>query len=129
MAIQIILTMDNGSVKRNIRESRKNSHLSQQEMADRLGMSRNAYRDIEQGRTKLINGNLEQIAQITGTSAEKLILGFSRNTQETAAQVDVIRTLENRISDLEEKLRLKEETIDILKRNNDTLRSIVDRIG
>lgn len=121
--------MDNSSVKKNIRESRRKSRLSQQEMADRLGMSRNAYRDIEQGKTKLINGNLEQIAMITGTSTERLILGFSKESQAQSTLAETVRTLEARIAALEEKLREKDELIDILKRNNETLRSIVDRIG
>ncbi len=68
--------MDNLSVKDNIIRIRKSRNLSQTEMAERLGISRTAYRNIENGETRLISDNLIRIAEICGTGVENLILGY-----------------------------------------------------
>lgn len=68
--------MDDKSVKQRILSSRLAHKLSQQAMADRLGLSRNSYRAIEHGNTVLINSDLSKIADITGQTVEELVLGY-----------------------------------------------------
>ncbi|MBQ9185430.1 MAG: helix-turn-helix transcriptional regulator [Bacteroidales bacterium] len=46
-------------------------------MAARLGMDRNAYRNIEVGKTAIVHEKLDAIADILGVSAESLLLGFN----------------------------------------------------
>ena len=69
--------MDNDSVKDNIRNFRKIYKLTQSEMADKLGISRTAYRNIESGETRLISENVSRIADILHIKTEDLVLGYS----------------------------------------------------
>ena len=69
--------MDNDSVKDNIRNFRKIYKLTQSEMADKLGISRTAYRNIESGETQLISENVSRIADILHIRTEDLVLGYS----------------------------------------------------
>ena len=69
--------MDNISVKKNITAIRKQLGLTQQEMADRMGISRNAYRRIESGETALVNDYLLRIASILDKTADELVLGYT----------------------------------------------------
>lgn len=69
--------MDNDSVKDNIRNFRKIYKLTQSEMADKLGISRTAYRNIESGDTRLISENVSRIADILHIRTEDLVLGYS----------------------------------------------------
>ena len=69
--------MDNDSVKDNIRNFRKIYKLTQSEMADKLGLSRTAYRNIESGETRLISENVSRIADILHIRTEDLVLGYS----------------------------------------------------
>lgn len=69
--------MDNNSVKDNIRNFRKIYKLTQSEMADKLGISRTAYRNIESGETRLISENVSRIADILHIRTEDLVLGYS----------------------------------------------------
>ena len=68
--------MDNNSIKDNIRNIRKGKGLTQEDMADRLGISLTAYRDLERGSTSIVNSNIYRIAEITGTSTEEIMLGY-----------------------------------------------------
>lgn len=68
--------MDNNSVKENIIRRRKGLKLSQQDMADKIGMSRTAYRNIEKGETKLLSENVAKIAEALEMDAEELVLGY-----------------------------------------------------
>lgn len=73
---EISLRMDNDSVKDNIRNFRRNLRVTQSEMADKLGISRTAYRNLENGDTRLFNENLDRIAEIFHIGTEELVLGY-----------------------------------------------------
>lgn len=138
------LEMDNSIVKQNIITRRKELKLTQAEMAERLGMSRNAYRSIERGETKLINGNIDRIAAILDNSAEELVLGYtplqneektleemkkdlyskSRNREkEYDEQINILKlqisSLESKVSLLEDLVRTKDEIIAMLKKREE----------
>lgn len=109
--------MDNISIKEHIRKSRKESGMTQEEMAHRLDISLTAYRDLEKGSTSIINGNIQKIAEITGKTPEELILGY-RPAQTDDRLEDVqaeygkrINTLMTRVSDLEKIVSLLEDTV------------------
>lgn len=134
--------MDNNSVKENICHARKKNRITQTEMAERLGISRNSYRRIESGDTVLVNGHIRQIADLLHTTEEELILGFK--PVEDSGKLDEmrikyadkikdmesgyeteIRALKNTIASLEEHIRLledlvrtKDEIINMLKGSN-----------
>lgn len=128
--------MDNTSVKSNIARIRKARRITQTDMAEKLGISRNAYRGIESGETRLLNESLEEIARILDKTPEELILGYTPSEdeeriiedlkekyaihdQEHREQIDrlnkTISALESRIELLEDLVRTKEEIITMLK--------------
>ncbi len=136
--------MDNSIVKQNIIARRKELKLTQAEMAERLGMSRNAYRSIERGETRLINENIDRIASILDNTAEELVLGYiplqtgekileemkeelyskSRNReQEYEDRINLLKlqvsSLESRIALLEDLVRTKDEIITMLRKREE----------
>ena len=110
--------MDNSSIKDNIRKIRKGRKLTQEEMALHLGISLTTYRDIEKGRTSILNNNLHKIASLLDTPAEEIVLGYRPSQIEGANLKEVqeeysgkIKTLEGRIKDLEKLVKSHEEII------------------
>ena len=69
--------MDNSSIKENIVRRRTAEGISQDEMAKRLDISRNAYRSIEKGESRVISDRLKDIADNLGISLEELVLGYN----------------------------------------------------
>ena len=133
--------MDNGIVKLNIINRRKELKLTQAELAERLGISRNAYRSIERGETRLISENIDRIAAILENTAEELVLGYTpspangktlndlkeefssmaRNREtEYENRINIlslkISSLEAKIDLLEDLVRTKDEIIHMLKK-------------
>lgn len=60
-------------VNEKIRFLREHQHLTQDEMAERLGMSTNGYAKIERGETRLTIPKLEQIVEVLDTDILELI--------------------------------------------------------
>jgi len=56
-----------------IRRIRQQKELSQENMADMLGLSTTAYGDIERGKTELTLTRLQQIATVLGVSPADLL--------------------------------------------------------
>lgn len=139
--------IDEKTIKKNIYLRRRALSISQTEMAERLGLDRNTYRNIESGKTRIINGHLDKIADLLETSAEELVLGYrvgdpdsDPKLQDTRAWYDSkigvlvksfeqrqtedqkkIRLLEKRIAELEDSLRDKTDLIAFLKEKNRAL--------
>lgn len=80
--------MDNSSVKKNVLDLRERLGYSQEEMAEQLKVSRNTYRNIEKGRTKLISPNVMKIAELANISVEELVLGYMPVKDKTIALQD-----------------------------------------
>lgn len=135
------VVMDNNSVKKNISSKRKESGISQSEMADRLGLSRTAYRNIEKGDTKLISEKVGDIAGLLKVTPEELVLGYrplesaSRKVEDLESEYeeektriileyetdirrmqDNIRALNACIDALRDTIRTKDEMISMLKK-------------
>lgn len=121
--------MDNKTVKENIYRIRKEKKITQQQMAERLGMSRNSYRRIESGDTVLVNDHIVQIADLLEMSPDELLLGDSASdgrkildemrvgyAQEISDRNRTISSLEERIRLLEDLVRTKDEIIAMLKK-------------
>jgi transcriptional regulator with XRE-family HTH domain len=110
--------MDNASIKENIRRTRKDKGMTQEDMAAGLGISLTAYRDLERGGTNMMNANLIRIAELLDTSLEELLLGY-KPVQADGMRVEEVRAeyggrisvMERRISDLEKLVSSLEETI------------------
>ena len=110
--------MDNLSIKENISKARKRSGLTQEAMANHLGISLTAYRDLEKGNTSMFNNNIPKIAEVTGTTIEELILGFNPEPsggllEDVQAEYgDRVQNLQTRINDLEKLVDSLYETIE-----------------
>ena len=103
--------MDNTSIKENIRKIRKERKMTQEEMADMLGISITAYRDLERGSTSIMNGNVLRMAELLQTSTEELVLGY--------------RPIQMPGKKLEEIQAEYSERIDELEKENEFLRKLV----
>ncbi len=128
--------MDNSTIKDNIRRIRKSRKLTQEEMALRMDISLTAYRDLEKGRTSIMNDNLVKIAGLLDTSTEEIVLGYipvqaeGRQVEDVQAEYgERIVVLQRRIEDLEELVKslkesveTKNEIITMLKKSLDTSR-------
>lgn len=135
--------MDDNSIKEIISILREQKGISQTEMASRIGVDRNTYRNLEKGDTRLLSPHLESIARELGTSPERLILGvelpgqnpFLVNEGKEAADKrlrkiellysDKIIALEKEIADLrsmvsilKEQVKDKEDIIAMLRKNH-----------
>ena len=63
-----------------LRAARKSKHWSQEEMAEKMGMSVNGYAKIERGETKSYNPKLPQIVETLGLSLTELFNTNENNT-------------------------------------------------
>ena len=110
--------MNNYSVKKNISQKRKASGISQTEMADKLGLSRTAYRNIEMGDTRLISDKGEDIARLLDVTAEELVLGYKPSENMAMRFNDIEHEFEEErsaiIRQYESEMKRLENTIDTL---------------
>ncbi len=125
--------MDNSTIKDNIRRIRKARKLTQEQMALGIGISLTAYRDLEKGRTSIVNENLSKIASLLNISTEEIVLGYrpiqaeGRQLKEVQAEYgERVSVLQKRITDLEElvvtlkdSIESKNEIIAMLKKSLD----------
>ena len=110
--------MDNTSIKENIRRIRKERRMTQVEMADMLGISITAYRDLERGSTSIMNGNVLRLAELLNTSTEEIVLGYrpiqmpGKKLEEMQAEYSArIENLEKENEYLRKLVKSLEETI------------------
>lgn len=110
--------MDNTSIKENIRKIRKERRMTQEEMADMLGISITAYRDLERGSTSIMNGNVLRLAELLNTSTEEIVLGYrpiqmpGKKLEEMQAEYSArIENLEKENEYLRKLVKSLEETI------------------
>lgn len=67
--------MDEQAVKKNIRRIREKLGLSQQAMADSLGVSRTAYRNFENGDTRIFSTYVSRLASLSSMTEEEVVFG------------------------------------------------------
>ena len=121
--------MDISKVKSNIRKARKEAHLSQEEMAARMGISRNAYRNLEAGPTRVSVEHITKIALITGTPEEAIFSGDEELLKEGDGMKEKLKALtddyEARLGELRAQLADKDRLIESQGRHIATLESMV----
>ena len=121
--------MNNYSVKENITKKRKASGISQTEMADKLGLSRTAYRNIEMGDTRLISEKVEEIARLLDVSSEELVLGYKPSENIAMRVSDIEHGFEEEKTELirkyEAEMKRLENTIDTLNSYITALRETI----
>lgn len=108
--------MNPTQIKKNISDARNALNLTQAEMAEKIGISRQAYLNLENGKTSPINKQITKMAESCGITEEKILFGYSYAEMESS-QLRETETLKERILDLEEeKYR---ETADLKMRVED----------
>ena len=70
--------MTEQSIKHNILKVRESLNLTQEEMAKMIGLSRQAYINLEHGGTSLVNKWLFRMSEATGVELEVFLLEIGR---------------------------------------------------
>lgn len=127
-------------VNEKIRFLRENKNLTQDEMAERLGMSTNGYAKIERGETRLTIPKLEQIVEVFDTDilelmslGEKIVYfqdsdNHSINIINPTSQdltIEIIQ-LKQTIAHQQEMLETKNQLIETQKLQLESLQKIIN---
>ena len=122
--------MDDSTIKENITQEREKSGISQSRMADRLGMDRNTYHNLEKGGTRILNSHLGEIAKELGVSKERLLLGYEPIAPEHGSVLnDYIASSEERYGQMvvsyDEKIKTMEKELESLRELVESLKAQV----
>lgn len=114
------------TVQSNIRHLREQKNLTQEQMAEKMGMSKNGYTKIERGETQLKIEKLEQIANIFNVDIQDLLktdrdfnvlLGDNNvNCQTKYSNQQEIEKLQLIIQFKDELLAQKDKEIELLRK-------------
>lgn len=111
--------MDNDSIKQNLERIRQKHGLTQQEMADAIGVVRNTYRNIEKGSTHLISDTVMKVAEWAGMTPEEIVLGYEPSEDGSATLKDAREEFDRRLKaqkdDYEARLETMRKEIAFLK--------------
>lgn len=113
----------------NLCRIRKEKNLSQKQMADKLGISRVAYVNIEKGKTHLVNAKVERFAELNDVSPSELVLGYKvEDDVHTLQQArdDYGRRRQELVTSYEERIEALNREIDDLKKQVDDLRDSIE---
>ena len=111
--------MDNNSIKDNVCKFRKQRKMTQEEMADLLGISITAYRELEKGSTSMMNQHILKMARITNTPTEEIVLGYM------PAQIDNPGKLGDLQAEYEEKIKERDRRIAELEADKKQLQGLL----
>lgn len=106
--------MNKTMIKKNISDVRNSLNLTQAEMAEKIGISRQAYINLENGKTSPINKQISKMAEECGITEEKILFGHSHAEMEASQ----LREAEG----LREKLQLIEQE------NNNKITELKDKL-
>ena len=129
--------MDNESIKQNILKIRLEHNLSQEEMADILGVARNTYRNIEKGKTKMISDTVMKLAEWAGKTPEEVTLGYYPSEPGSARLRDAREHFNNRVKALTEEYETKMDALtkeiqllkDLVKEKDDNIRTLKSMVA
>lgn len=113
--------MTDTQISINVAKARESMHLTQEEMAEILGMSRQAYGNLERGRTTILNKQLPRIAEVCGISLDKLCTGYEPNTNtqklkdELQEKTIQLEKMQLKLENMEKILASQQEHIDSLR--------------
>lgn len=110
---------NNCSIKKKIYEVRRAKGVSQEEMANRMGIALNSYRKLERGKTSLVNSKLWDIANALGVSVRELVLEEDQSTGISLAQAER-NEFEREIEQLKEENALLKQHIVLLNEKTET---------
>ncbi len=120
-----------------IKFMRQLKHLTQSEVAEKLGMSVKGYSDIECGKTDLQMSRVEEIAEVLNIDLLELLNFGEKNVyyqtvkmvkDDGIGQKNIINNsdCQNKIEKLELIIAQKDKEINLLEKQNEDLRAMLD---
>lgn len=97
-----------------LKELRKQAHLTQVELAKRLGIGQSSYADWERGKKKPTQENLVKIAQILDVSIDYLV-GNSEEKSDELDNIELLFRMNSKGLTDEEKEIFKKELIQFME--------------
>lgn len=97
-----------------LKELRKQAHLTQVELAKRLGIGQSSYADWERGKKKPTQENLVKIAQILDVSVDYLV-GNSEEKSDELDNIELLFRMNSKGLTKEEKEVFKKELIEFME--------------
>ena len=107
-------------IKQLIRSLRQKAGLTQAQMAEKLGISRIAYREIECGATKITIELIERISEALNCPKDKIVMGYDLD----AVQMESLR--DSRAEFEKEILSLQQKVSELAKKNEELGRQVED---
>ena len=96
-----------------LKELRKQAHLTQVELAKRLGIGQSSYADWERGKKKPTQDNLVKIAQVLNVSVDYLV-GNSEEKSDDLDNIELLFRMNSKGLTEEEKEVFKKELIEFM---------------
>lgn len=102
-----------------LKELRKQAHLTQVELANKLGIVQSSYADWERGKKKPTQANLVKIAQILNVSVDYLV-GNSEEQTDELDNIELLFRMNSKGLTKEEKAVFKKELIEFMEERKKT---------
>ena len=97
-----------------LKELRKQAHLTQVELASKLGIVQSSYADWERGKKKPTQDNLVKIAQVLNVSVDYLV-GNSEGKVDELDKIELLFRMNSKGLTEEEKKIFKKELIEFME--------------
>ena len=97
-----------------LKELRKQAHLTQVELASKLGIVQSSYADWERGKKKPKQNNLVKIAQVLNVSVDYLV-GNSEEKADELDNIELLFRMNSKGLTEEEKEVFRKELIDFME--------------
>lgn len=109
----------NGAIKQKIYEIRRSKGISQEKIANLIGVALNSYRKLERGKTNLVNEKLWDIANALNVSIKELVLEDDILTGSSLADMERKR-YQAKINSLEEEIATLKQCVTLLNEKNES---------
>ena len=97
-----------------LKELRKQAHLTQVELAKRLGIGQSSYADWERGKKNPTQENLVKLAQILNVSVDYLV-GSTEDKEDRLDNIEILFRMNSKGLTEEEKKVFKKELIEFME--------------
>ncbi len=108
-----------------LKELRKQAHLTQVELASKLGIVQSSYADWERGKKKPTQENLVKIAQILNVSVDYLV-GNSEEKADELDNIELLFRMNSKGMTEAEKAVFKKELIEFMKERKKAFTKLKD---
>ena len=115
------MTIDE-QTKESLKKLRRAAGITQEEMAERLGIQRSTYRNIENGSTRLVNARMDMIARTLNVRPAEL-MGYDFDSLAAGQLSDVENEYEKEMVSLRSENSRLEESLNALRAENETLKA------